>query len=422
MLSRKIGEARRAQQPADDFLADMRNASSERKQLDKQIKQIDHEILKYFQHQENPVETASQSTSRHYPHTDINVETIEISLFRRTDNPADWNNYVALNPAACIHHRLEWRQILKQCYGHDSLYLCARNQKHQIVGILPLIHIQSRLFGNMLVSMPFFQRAGAVADSPSIEAKLVQAAADYGKNMQVDHIEFRDDVPLEQLAPALPVQTHKVNMVLSLPSSPPLLWQQFNTKLRAQIRRSQREDTHIQFGKTELLDDFYAVYSRNMRDLGSPVQSRSFIESIMQQFPDSSWLVVVRLHGKPVSAGFLLGSDETLEIPLASTLREVNPLSINMLLYWNVLSFAIEQGFSRFDFGRSTKDAGTYRFKQQWGAKPKQLYWHYWLGRAREMPSLNPSNPKYALVINIWRRLPVRLTNILGPALVRYIP
>ena len=128
------------------------------------------------------------------------------------------------------------------------------------------------------------------------------------------------------------------------------------------------------------------------------------------------------MNNKPVSAGLLLGHGTTMEIPLASTIREANPYSMNMLMYWEVLQLAIKQGFHYFDFGRSSKDAGTYRFKQQWGAKPKQLYWHYWLATATEAPSLNPSNPKFALLISIWKRLPITFTQWLGPLIVKNIP
>ena len=93
-----------------------------------------------------------------------------------------------------------------------------------------------------------------------------------------------------------------------------------------------------------------------------------------------------------------------------------------MLLYWEALKHAIEQGGRRFDFGRSTTDSGTYRFKRQWGAQPTQLYWHYWLPRSAALPALNPDNPKYRLAIRLWQRLPLAVANRLGPRIVRYLP
>ena len=132
--------------------------------------------------------------------------------------------------------------------------------------------------------------------------------------------------------------------------------------------------------------------------------------------------MVLRLNKQTVAAGFLISHGDMLEIPLASTIRDVNHLSMNMLLYWEVLKFAVDSGFRYFNFGRSSKETGTFRFKQQWGAKPRQLYWHYWLNGSNELPSLNPHNPKYALAINTWKKLPLVLANWLGPRIVRNLP
>jgi FemAB-related protein (PEP-CTERM system-associated) len=211
-------------------------------------------------------------------------------------------------------------------------------------------------------------------------------------------------------------------MILSLPESHDNLWKSFSSKLRAQIRRPLRENPKILFGGNEYLDDFYSVYSRNMRDIGAPVHSKQLVQNIMSRFPDRSWIISIQLNNKPVAAGFLVSHGNTLEIPLASTIRDVNHLSINMLLYWEVLKFAVDGGFRYFNFGRSSKDAGTFRFKQQWGAKPKQLYWHYWLKDNGDLPAFNHSNPKYALAIKVWQHLPLWLANRIGPLIVRNLP
>ena len=427
ILSRQIGEAKRKKQAVDTLITSMQTVSAEHKALIKQIRQINQDILHQFSDQATTsdqvnVEHTNNTGKRHYSTASTNTNDVHISLFDNNSNPDEWNHYVSINSAACIHHRAEWRNILSQSYGHESLYLCARNASQSIVGILPLIHMKNRLFGNKLVSLPFFQRGGAIADDPLIESKLLQAAATYGAKLRVDFIEYRDDIPRKHLPGSSAVQTHKVNMVLALPETQEALWQGFTSKLRAQIRRAQREQAQVIIGGKEYLNDFYTVYSRNMRDLGSPVQSKHFINNILSQLPDNSWLIILKLNHRPVAAAFLLGSGDTMEIPLASTIREVNHLSMNMFLYWEVLKFAIKHNYSQFDFGRSSKNAGTYRFKQQWGAKPKQLYWHYWLGNSEKPPSLNPSNPKLALIIKVWKRLPVVLANLLGPAIVKHLP
>jgi hypothetical protein len=77
-----------------------------------------------------------------------------------------------------------------------------------------------------------------------------------------------------------------------------------------------------------------------------------------------------------------------------------------MRLYWECLRHAVESRHKRFDFGRSTIDGGTYRFKQQWGAIPVPLYWYYPLEtRGRLWPANQGQLQKAARAA--WRRLPV---------------
>lgn len=269
-----------------------------------------------------------------------------------------------------------------------------------------------------MISMPYFNYGGAIADHPLIEQHLMDAADTYAECNGIQHIEYRDTIQRG----GLPVRSNKVCMLLQLPDKQETLWNNFPSKLRAQIRRPQREQPEVRSGGVEYLNDFYVVFARNMRDLGTPVYSKSFFEYILQTFPERSRIISLRLQNRPVAAGFLLGYREQLEIPWASTIREVNYLSMNMLLYWEALKFAIERNYRQFDFGRSSRDSGTFRFKQQWGAQPGQSYWHYWLKDGAELPDLNPGNPKYALAINIWKRLPLFVTNQIGPVLVKYLP
>jgi len=427
-ISRKIGEAKRNQQDIAPLKQQMQSLSQQLKLYKQQVSNCEQEILSFFTIITDNTEEAEttpapddsiKNQNRHsHQHTEQISDSDGINIKELTVERRQWNDYVKQHPNGCIHHLSEWTELFQQSYGHEYHYYFAHNDNNKIVGVLPLIRMNSVLFGDLLVSMPFFQRAGAIADHPSIELNLITHANRIAARLGVEHIEYRDDIYRDDM----PAQTHKVNMVLSLPQRSNTLWQGFNPKLRAQIKRPQRENPEILTGHKELLNDFYAVYARNMRDLGSPLHSKKFIAGILNQFPDNSWLIVLKLHGKPVSAGFLLGYGDTMEIPLASTIRDVNHLSLNMLMYWQVLQLAIEKGYKKFDFGRSTKDAGTYKFKKQWGATAKPLYWHYWLNKGDELPGLNPNNPKFALVIYLWKRLPLVISKWLGPHIIKNIP
>jgi serine/alanine adding enzyme len=328
-----------------------------------------------------------------------------------------WNEYV-LNSSASIYHDSRWIYLIKKVFGHDSHHIIAL-ENGVVVGILPLVHLKSLLFGNYMVSMPYFNYGGAIATDNVIESKMMERAVEIASQLGAEHIEFRDSDPRDD---PWPLRKDKVNMILDLPETAELLGKAIGAKKRSQIRRPQKEGVESIKGGIELLNEFYQVFSINMRDLGTPVYAKSFFSEILKTFPEHTKIVILRLNGKSISAAFLIGFKEQLEIPWASTLKEYNRFSPNMLLYWEVLKFAIESGYRKFDFGRSSIDSGTYRFKKQWGAVPKQLYWHYWLAEGKEMPQLTPENKKYKIAIKVWQHLPTFVTNGFGPPIIKNLP
>ena len=330
-----------------------------------------------------------------------------------------WDEYVKSNKAASIYHLSTWAGITEKIFGHKTYYLYSVDKYHCVTGVLPLVRLKSFLFGDFMVSIPFYNYGGVLGDRYEIENALMQYACDMSDEMRLSHIEFRH---IKEYGPKWQVRTDKVVMELMLPDSSDDLWKGFKPKLRAQIRKPTKEGAYVESGGIGLLDDFYRVFAENMRDLGTPVYPKKFFKEILLEFPNQAFLMTVSYQGKPVAAAFLLGYRDRLEIPWASSLRKYNPLGVNMLLYWEVLQKAIKKGYKVFDFGRSTVDAGTYRFKKQWGAQPKQLYWHYCVNENCAMPNITPNNPKYKLAISIWQQLPLPVANFLGPRIVKYLP
>jgi FemAB-related protein (PEP-CTERM system-associated) len=220
----------------------------------------------------------------------------------------------------------------------------------------------------------------------------------------------------------------KLRMVLDLSavsSGPDGLWDAYSAKVRNQIRKGDKAGLSIRFGGGELLEDFYGVFSTNMRDLGTPVYPRCLFASILDTFGGSAELAVVRHEGAPVAGALLIhgrsaGVEES-QVPSASCLRSANHTNANMWMYHKMLERAAGRGASRFDFGRSSPDSGTYRFKRQWGAEPQPTTWQYYL-RHGDVGAVRPDNPKYQRRIAAWQRLPVWVTRLVGPRIVRGIP
>lgn len=331
---------------------------------------------------------------------------------------AEWDAFVRAQQGAPPYHLYGWRRIIKDVFGRETYYFAAR-VAGRIQGVLAVARLKSLLFGDFLVSLPYLNYAGVLATDTHSARLLVESACALAGRLGASHLELRHR---DGMALDLPERTDKVSMLRKLPGTPEELWKALPSKVRAQVRRPQREGAVAASGGAELLADFYSVFAANMRDLGTPVYPKRFFERILHTFPDSTRVFVVRLGEEPVAGGLVVGHEGTLEIPWASSLRRANGIGVNMLLYWKVLEYACERRFSVFDFGRSTIDSGTFRFKKQWGAQPIQLHWHYWLRDGGEPPRLNPSNPKYAAAIAAWRRLPLFVANRLGPVLVKNLP
>jgi FemAB-related protein (PEP-CTERM system-associated) len=211
-------------------------------------------------------------------------------------------------------------------------------------------------------------------------------------------------------------------MRLELPATADELWTGLKSKLRSQVKKPLNDTTlSVRFGHLDQLDSFYDVFCRNMRDLGTPPFSRSLFKEMLTQFGDAAEICTVIQDNRPIASGFLLHGPEVTLIPSASSLREFNHTACNMLMYWHCLKRSVERGQKAFDFGRSSQDSGTFKFKQQWGAEAYPAVWQYCL-RKGDIGDVRPSSGKFDKVIAVWQKLPVWLTKLVGPEIVRGIP
>jgi FemAB-related protein (PEP-CTERM system-associated) len=332
--------------------------------------------------------------------------------------PARWDAFVDRQANASTYHLSVWTSIIERAFGHETSRLAAECEG-EIVGVLPLVFFKSLLFGRFAVSMPFVNYGGLLAASPEVRRALLDGAIAETRRRGGGHIELRHTsrVCLELLN-----KSHKVAMVLPLAGSVDEQWQRIDRKLRNQVRKAEKSGVRVTQGGAELLDQFYDIFARNMRDLGTPVYSRGFFEEVFRQLPNSTRIFCAWVNDAPVGASIVLWHGNRIEVPWASALREFNPLCANVLVYWEMLRFAIERGFPRFDFGRSTPNEGTFNFKKQWGAEAHPLVWEYWLANAQSLPDLSPKNPKFSLATTVWSKLPVPVTRLVGPPIVRNIP
>lgn len=343
--------------------------------------------------------------------------TVRVSEERLGDPPANLAADIALQAGYGDDPR--WLPVLSRAFQHRVMRIEAERDG-ETVGLLPLAFVSSRLFGRFLVSLPYLNSAGVIAADDGVEKLLVDRAVKLADELDVRYLELRHERAVDH--PALTYErTDKVHMRLQLPETFDELLAGLKSKVRSQVKKSQTYGLTVAWGGLDLIGDFYRVFSRNMRDLGTPVYSRKLFESILHQFGDDAELCVVRSNHRPAAAALLIHGDGVTQVPSASTIRRFNPLNANMFLYRQLLERATQRGSHCFDFGRSSRDSGTYRFKKQWGAKPEPAVWQYYL-RDGDADDMRPDSAKNQRRIAIWKKLPVWLTRWIGPSIIRGIP
>ena len=334
------------------------------------------------------------------------------------DSAAAWDEFVESRPDATGYHAWRWRTIFEEGLNHRPRYLVAK-RANRIVGVLPLVEIRGWLFGRALSSLPFVNYGGVLASDREAATALIEAVRPIARAARSSYVLLRHR---QRVFNDLPVRTHKVTMLLQLEGNVDAMWTALDRKVRNQIRKAEKSNLELVSGGAELLDQFFNVFARNMRDLGTPVYGRRLFASILSTCGNDARLYVVRLRGEPIAVGLSYSYGSVTEVPSASSLREHRALCPNHLMYWSIVRDAIAHGRRTLDFGRSTPDDGTHQFKEQWGAVSEQLHWEYVLTGAADAPGDDRHSPKYRALIEGWKRLPISVATVMGPHIARCVP
>jgi FemAB-related protein (PEP-CTERM system-associated) len=355
----------------------------------------------------------------------MNAGVEEILLGARTTRPiavravspdesVQWDEFVSHCAEATFFHRIGWKRVLQECFGHRTHYLLAERGSN-IVGVLPLAEVKSLFFGHSLVSLPFCAYGGVAATDPGAITALHRSARELGKRLGVAHLELRDRTRRE---PEWPQQGLYVTFRKELLPDVEANLAAIPRKQRAVVRKG------INNGLTSHIDSsvdrFFRLYADNMHRHGTPPLSRRYFETLQNTFGhDVEVLTITDPGGKAVSSVLsFYFRDEVLPYYAGDDVV-ARDLGANDFKYWELMRRACERGIRTFDYGRSKQGTGPFDFKKNWGFEPAPLVYEYCLYRRDRIPENNPLNPKYRALIALWRRLPIPVANFLGPHLVK---
>ena len=327
---------------------------------------------------------------------------------------ADWNRFLERSPQATFFHLAQWKDIIQLAFGHRCYFLYALEQE-EITGILPLVHVKSRLFGNALVSTPFCVQGGVVSRNQKSHEALQHWSINLAKNLKVDYLELRY---ANATNPGWPVKNDLyVNFRKTLLTTVDENLNAIPRKQRAMVRKG------MQAGLTSCEETdvarFYHMYSLSVRNLGTPVFSQRYFEILMDKFSNQCRMLSIQKDGKVISAVLsFYFRDEVLPYYGGGS-DSAREWKANDFMYWELMRRSCEQGLKVFDYGRSKVGTGSYNFKKNWGFEPHALHYEYQLISANAIPNINPLNPKYRLFINLWKKMPLYLTQLIGPHIVK---
>jgi len=342
-----------------------------------------------------------------------------IRLVENTDKQA-WDAFVDNHPFGTFCHLFDWQTVLRDSSGHTPYYLVSKNSDNVIEGVLPLALTNSFIFGKVLCSTPYCMYGGALANTPEIRTALEQEACDLAKSLGVDYLELRYDQQRDDINTSLFAEK-SVHSVFKMPlaDNADAILLSIKKKQRAVVRHSLKNELDTRIDQD--VDTLYHIYSTSVRNLGTPVFPRALFNKLVEVFPNNVDVTTVSDKSKALSSVMSFYYKSVVMPYYGGGLYEARFTKSNDHMYYKLMCHAQEKGCNEFDFGRSKNDSGAYKYKQTWGIEAKPIFHYYHLVKADALPNLNPNNPKYEMVINLWKKLPLKVSQIVGPFIAKYL-
>jgi len=340
-----------------------------------------------------------------------------VRAFEKQD-AARWEQFVLGHPKGTFFHQIAWKRVVERTFDHQAKYVFAERDGH-IVAVAPLFLVSNWMVGRCLVSSPLASYGGICAADSEAEQALLEFIKRQAQEQKVDYLELRN--PSGGTLPGFAPNTRYSSFSLPISKDPEVVLKGLPKDIRYMIRKAEKADLRVRRGP-ELLDEFYKLFTINMRRLGTPVFPRALFANLIEEFGRQIDVLIVYSGSQPVASAVSFLFRDTFHPYYIGGLPVARDLAANNFLWWELMKFAAQSGLNTFDFGRSKKGTGAYAFKKKWNPKITDLDYQVFLVKRKTAPNFSPANPKFELATQVWSHLPLWLTNRLGPRVVRWIP
>lgn len=335
---------------------------------------------------------------------------MEICELKDVDLKA-WDDFILQNPNATFYHQIGWKNVVEKTYGHKPCYLTAK-ENDEIIGVLPLFRIYSRLSGRKLISSPFAPYGGVCADNLEVEKALIKEAERIVNDEKFNSLEIRNFNKSDFVLDV--VNDEYVTFVIDLDQGLDIVWEKMRKDKKKGVKKAKKSNVNFDFNSNDL-KDFYDVHLKNMGDLGTPVHSYSFFQNILSEFPDKTTILTIKYNEITICSKFLLFFNDTVISMWGSTLKEYRQYHPYDLANWEAIARSHGMGYKYFDFGRCLKNSGVFEYKKGWGGKHISLNYQFYLQNNGKNSDFSQNNPKRKMFARVWREIPLSVTKRLGP-------
>ena len=351
-----------------------------------------------------------------YRHYMDSVDSMSVSILDSPDSDCDDFVRGIVNAKLC--HMPAWTDMIERAFGHKGFYLVAR-EGSAVCGVFPLTQVRSRLFGNRLISQAFGNYGGPLAKNRAALDALYEHAVELATQHGCESMALKN---VEALPYDLHRRTDKITVYLPLAPDSDEVWKRLGHKIRNRVRKADKSGIIVSSGGAEMLDDFYRVWTIRMRQLGTPCYPRKLFSNILETFSDNCRIFLARLGNRTVGANFVYFFNGLVQVRWGGVLVEYNRLAPTTFLFWSIAKHYCGTGAKYLDFGTSTSGSGQEEFKRRWRGQSIHLHYQYWVPPGRELSMISPDIPRYVKKVQIWKRLPLWVTRIVGPHISRNLP
>ena len=335
---------------------------------------------------------------------------------------AGWDGLVISHPDYTFFHSAAWAKVLATTYRHNPFYL--KFSRHgEMVALVPLMEIRSRLTGRRGVCLPFSDFCPPLIFDQSESQRVTTKISQLARERDWRYFEFRGGRKMLPATGPVVAARHFYGHKLALSEGADQLLVRFASPVRRAIRKAQRSSLNVQVATSqEAVLEFYRLHVRTRRRHGIPPQPLSFFLNIYREVirDGGGFIVLAGSGGKCVAAAVFLQFGKKAVYKFGASDEAYQGFRGNNLIMWEAIRFLTEHGAQSLHFGRTDMpNEGLRRFKMGWGAEEEIIeYFEF----DTETEAWKSSGWDGAGFYNkIFRRLPLALNRFAGSVIYPHL-